>query len=226
MRPLSPRRINMGLVLLGAIMETAVERDLIRRNPAKGKGRRLREHRTRRSYLETVGQVQALLDAAGELDSEAASNRKHVHRRAMLATLAFAGLRIGELLRLRWRDVDLANGWLTVQESKTDAGRRKVKIRGALRDELLAVRTRVQPDGIVFATSNGRRLSAENFRNRVLAAAIKPANENLAEQDLPPLPAGITPHSLRRTFASLLYAVGESPRTVMDELGHTDEGLR
>ena len=40
----------------------------------------------------------------------------------MLAVLTFAGLRIGELCSLRWRDVDLASGWLTVGESKTDAG--------------------------------------------------------------------------------------------------------
>jgi integrase len=60
----------------------------------------------------------------------------------MLATITFAGLRISELLALRWRDVDLAAGWLTVGDSKTDAGRRKGKIRGALRDELLAVRAR------------------------------------------------------------------------------------
>jgi integrase len=55
----------------------------------------------------------------------------------MLATLVFAGLRISELCGLRCRDVDLATGWLTVAESKTDAGRgRRVKLRGALRDEL------------------------------------------------------------------------------------------
>jgi len=58
----------------------------------------------------------------------------------MIATLTFAGLRIGELLALRWRDVDLAGGWLTVGQAKTDAGRRRVTIRGALRDELLSVR--------------------------------------------------------------------------------------
>ncbi len=40
----------------------------------------------------------------------------------MLATLTFAGLRIGELCALRWRDVDLAGGWLHVGETKTDAG--------------------------------------------------------------------------------------------------------
>jgi hypothetical protein len=42
--------------------------------------------------------MQALLDAAGELDRKAPEGRKHVHRRAMLATLAFAGVRMGELL--------------------------------------------------------------------------------------------------------------------------------
>lgn len=51
----------------------------------------------------------------------------------MLATLAFAGLRIGELLALRWRDVDLAGTWITVADSKTDAGVRKVKMRATLR---------------------------------------------------------------------------------------------
>jgi ribosomal L7/L12-like protein len=40
-----------------------------------------------------------------------------------------------------------------------------------------------------------------------------------------PLPDKLTPHSLRRTFCSLLYALGEDPSTVMDEMGHTDPGL-
>jgi integrase len=42
---------------------------------------------------------------------------------------------------------------------------------------------------------------------------------------LPPLPARMTPHSLRRTFCSLLYALGEDPGVVMDEMGHTDPAL-
>ena len=47
----------------------------------------------------------------------------------------------------------------------------------------------------------------------------------LADQEGAPLPARITPHGLRRTFASLLYAVGEDPPTVMAEMGHTNPGL-
>jgi len=60
--------------------------------------------------LETAVQIEALLNAAGELDREAREDRQHVERRAMLATLTFAGLRISELCGLRWRDVDLATG--------------------------------------------------------------------------------------------------------------------
>ena len=139
----------------------------------------------------------------------------------------FAGLRIGELTGLRWRDVDLASGWLTVGESKTDAGRRRVKIRGALRDELLSVRASVEavPDSYVFPTSTGRRQSRENIRKRVLAPAVELGSKGLLKRGLPPLPDGLTPHSLRRTFASVLYAVGEDPGVVMDEMGHTDPGL-
>jgi integrase len=77
----------------------------------------------------------------------------------------------------------------------------------------------------VFPTRTGARLGPDNFRNRVLAPAVKLANERLAARDLPPLPDKVTPHSLRRTFASLLYALGEPPTVVMAEMGHTDSAL-
>jgi len=227
-RPLSARSINMTVTLLGAILERAVKRRLIDHNPAKDKDLRVKEREPVRSYLSAAGQIAALLDAAGELDRGAASNRRHIKRRAMLAVLVFAGLRINELCALRWRDVDLAAGWLHTG-SKTDAGRdRVVKIRGALRDELLTLRAgrgSIDQDAYVFATGRGGRMSDDNFRSRVLRAAVGRANENLERADLPPLPDKLTPHSLRRTFCSLLYALGEDPGTVMDEMGHTDPAL-
>ena len=124
--------------------------------------------------------------------------------------------------------MDLDSGWLHVGESKTDAGRRRIKLRGALRRELAAVHARhpdAHPDGFVFATGRGGRLRPDNFRPRVLRAAMERANANLTGQKMPPLPERITPHSLRRTFASILYAIGEDPGVVMDEMGHTDPGL-
>jgi len=110
----------------------------------------------------------------------------------------FAGLRIGELTALRWRDVDLATGWLRVGESKTDAGRRRVKIRGGLREELLNVRMARKdtgPDDYVFATTTGRQPSRENIRNRVLSRAVEEASKQLVKDGSPPLPERLAPHS-------------------------------
>jgi len=85
--------------------------------------------------------------------------------------------------------------------------------------------TPLNQDGFVFATRTGRRPSRENIRSRVLLAAVDRANTNLAKEQLPPLPEKLTPHSLRRTFASILYALGEDPGVVMDEMGHADPAL-
>jgi integrase len=229
-RPLSARSINMTVTLLGAILASAIDDDdlgaLISRNAARG--RRVKENAPRRSYLDSAAQITALLDAAGELDAKAPKDRRHVARRAMLAVLTFAGLRVSEMLALRWADVDLAGGWLTVGDAKTDAGRRRLKVRGALRDELSAWRganTDASQDAYVFATRSGAPLGADNFRNRVLRAAVKRADEHFASAGLAPLPDKLTPHSLRRTFCSLLYALGETPPVVMQEMGHTDPAL-
>ncbi|MFI4985298.1 MAG: tyrosine-type recombinase/integrase [Solirubrobacterales bacterium] len=227
-RPLSPRSINASITLLAQILEAALDRDLMMRNPARGHGRKVRERPPARTYLETAGQIEALLAAAAELDQDARVDRRHVERQAILATMMFAGLRIGELCALRWRDVDLTSGWITIGDAKTPAGRRRVKIRGGLAIVLAEVRARqaqLDQDGYVFATPTGRPSSGDNVRNRILKAAVQRANENLARDDLPPLPSKLTPHSLRRTFCSLLYALGEDPGVVMDEMGHADPGL-
>jgi integrase len=75
---------------------------------------------------------------------------------------------------------------------------------------------------LVFGTSKGGKDSPSNVRRRVLAAAAVKANEQLAREDAGELPDRLTPHSLRRTFASLLLALGRDPRVVMGQLGHTD----
>jgi len=226
-RGITAPSINKTLTTLSAILETAEERELIGRNPAAGKRRRVRVRKPRRTWLDTASQIEALLAAAGELDAEAPAH-KQVARRAMLATLAFSGLRIGELLDLRWRDVDLAAGRLRVGRAKTEAGQRDVTLLPVLRDELTALKAsggNVSPSGYVFGTTKGGQQSASNVRTRVLAAAVRRANDNLAEAEENPLPDHLTPHSLRRTFASVLYAIGRQPPEVMVEMGHTDPSL-
>jgi Phage integrase family/Homeodomain-like domain len=119
-------------------------------------------------------------------------------------------------------DIDLTAGRLRVGESKTDAGRRYVTLRPALRELLVDLKAQTRPRGAeqLFAG-----MTATNFRRRTLARAVEIANDRLAADDVPALPTGLTPHSLRRTFASLLYALGEPPPVVMAEMGHTDPAL-
>ncbi len=225
---LSAASINKTITRLAQILEVAVEYELIARNPARGKRRRLKAASPRRAHLDRADHITALLDAAGQLDHEARPEHHGVGRRATLATLLFAGLRIGELLSLRWRDVDLATGRLRIGEAKTDAGIRTVDLLPALRDELAARKattTRPAPRDLVFATATGRRQGATNIRKRVLAPAVKRANQLLEQEGRAPLPERLTPHGLRHTYASLLVAAGEDPRYVMGQLGHTDPNL-
>jgi integrase len=217
--------INKTLTTLAAILEAAVEYELIDRNPARGRRRRLPAPPPRRSWLDRADHISALLDAASKLDAEARVCRGQ--RRALLATLTFAGLRIGEALYLRWCDVDLARGTITVRAAKTDAGVRCVNILPVLRDELGAYRARldVQPDALVFGTAVGTQQTTTNVRRRVLAKAVEKASKQLVKDEVEPLPERLTPHSLRRTFASLLFALGEAPPYVMAQMGHTTPNL-
>jgi len=61
-------------------------------------------------------------------------------------------------------------------------------------------------------------------RNKVLAPAITLANEILRQADETPLPHAITPHSLRRTYISLLLEAGD-PRVVMQQAGHANPDI-
>ena len=142
--------------------------------------------------------------------------RRPQKRHEVIGTLA--GLRIGEMISLRWTDVDLARGTINVRRSKTVAGIRTIYLLPALRDHL---DTLPRGDHLVFPTSTGNEQQPSNIRRRVLAPAVALANERLDD----PLPTGLTPHSLRRTFASILFALGEQPPYVMQQMGHTTPNL-
>ncbi len=156
-------------------------------------------------HLDRADHITAMLDAAGKLDQAAKVRRGQ--RRALLATLTFAGLRIGEALSLQWRDVDLARGTITVRAAKTKAGERTVNILAVLRDELGEYRARLDPapGALVFGSAAGRQQSASNIRRRVLAKTVEKANDALAKDHIEPLPENLTPHSLRRTYASAAF---------------------
>jgi integrase len=212
---LSNNSINKTLKVLAQVLDYAKDLGYIDgENPARGRKRRLRATKPSRSWLE-ADEVRDLLKAAGE-------------NRALLATLALAGLRVGTLCALRWRAVDLARGTLRVEDDKTDAGRRTVDLSPDLLDELKAHRAKqatIDPDALVFPTAVGTKRDRSNLLRDVLRPAIKAANEKRAEAELPPIADGVTNHTLRRPFASLLYEAGASPAYVMAQMGHTSADL-
>jgi hypothetical protein len=119
-------------------------------------------------------------------------------------------------------------GELTVEDAKTDAGRRTVDVSPWLLDELKAHRASADyadPSDYVFATRNGTKRERSNITRQILRPAIEAANEARAKAGLPPIASGVTNHSLRRTFASLLYEAGASPAYVMAQMGHTSPAL-
>jgi integrase len=216
---LSPSSINKTLSTLAAILDLARDYELIEQNPASGARRRLRTMRSQRVWLDRADHIRALVDAAGELDRSAAGDPRL--RRLLIATLTFAGLRIGEALAVRWSDIDLDRALIHVRDAKTAAGVRSVNILPVL----LRALSEHRGNGLVLSTRTGGPLAASNVRKRMLAPSVCLANKKLAAGGHDPLPAGLTPHALRRTFASLLFAIGESPPYVMAQLGHTSANL-
>jgi integrase len=225
---LGPESINKTITRLGQILAVAEERDLIARNPVRvnTRNRKLKTKRRRPVFLESAEQIVVMIDAATELDAK--PEARTAGRRALIATLIYAGLRIGEATALRWRDIDLANGRISVGDSKTEAGIRLVDVLPALRDELTSHRhaaATAGPDDLVFPTSSGSRRDKDNARERVIRPVVAAADELLARRGHSPLPEGVTAHKLRHTFASILYVRGEDPAYVMAQLGHSDPGF-
>ena len=142
-----------------------------------------------------------------------------------LTTLLLAGPRVSELCQLDESQVDLAARRIRIPRVKTDASERTVPMVPALHETLLAARAaRETHGGPAFPTRNGTRQHPDNVRSRLVASVRERANELLAKRDQPVI-GHMTPHTLRRTFASILAEVGVPPRRAMYLLGHTDPTL-
>lgn len=205
--------INKTIARLSQIFDEAMEDEdaYIDRNPAKGWRRRVKvKERPRRSWVQPE-QLSSLLDSAD------------TYLRPVLATLAGAGLRIGEAVALDWGDVNLAAGELHVRKSKTPAGEnRTIDMPVGLRDELVGLRMRSDAIGRhdpVFVNRQGRRQTNRNVEARI-KAAIKAANVKLARAGIDPIDVRVSPHSLRRTYSSLRAALGDDPVYIAEQMGH------
>jgi integrase len=139
--------------------------------------------------------------------------------RPVAATCAYAGLRLSEALGLRWRDVDLSAGTLTVGAQlgpdgsrvplKTVASAATVPLLPALGGELRAHRShvaeqalaRVQPDAFVFTTSRGRPHGRRNVLRAVYAAGDSAGLNGDGRERV-----GV--HDLRHSFVAVALAAG------------------
>jgi integrase len=152
------------------------------------------------------------------------------------------GMRQGELLGLKWEDVDLDRQTVRVRWTltrkgsdtggsygfgapKTKMSRRTVRLTGRTVDALRGHRARqakeklrvgalYQDRGLVFAGERGGIINPSNLRNR----SFKPL---LAKADLP----SITFHDLRHTCASLLFQRNIHPKFVQELLGHASVAI-
>ena len=219
-RQSSGSTMRQSYTVLRAILDTAKRDGLIRTNPTYAV-KRPKTAAKEADFLDAQ-QVRALL-AASE------SSRYHDTFELLVRT----GMRRGEALGLKWRDIDFkrkdlrirstlsrVNGRLTVTEPKTPRSRRALAVSPAVETILRRIqqdqalqRTELGPlwhsTGFVFTTLDGQPVDPRNAL-RAFRSAAKAAG----------LPDSTNIHTLRHTAASMMIANGTHLKVVSDVLGH------
>lgn len=189
-----------------ACMNAAIEAELIDHNPFRGLA--IRGEGRRRNRPLSVAEVDAMMAAAGRESDEI---------RALVAFLAYTGVRVGEAFALEWTDIDFQamrvrierrvyRGSLDLPKSNKS---RVISLTPPARDALLPIRGR---DGLVFTGKQGRRLSQTSFAWYWKSIAA-------------PVTRKVTPHELRHFAGHYLHVtLGLPDRVVAAQLGHDDGG--
>ena len=197
--------------VLSRVLSLAVRDGRLLRNPAEG----VPLPRARRSEKRFLSheQVAALAKACGGYG-------------IVIRTLAYCGLRYGELAALRGGRVDLVRQQLTIAESVTEVDGlavfgtpkndqvRSVPVPTSLMHQLAGLTEGKGRHYLVFTSPNGRLLRLMNFRRRMFDPAA--ASVGLT---------GLTPHELRHTAASLAISAGANVKAVQRLLGHASAAL-
>jgi integrase len=230
---LSARTVRYIHTILSAALGAAVDAGLIARNPAaKAHPPTAKQARAPEMHPWDVSQLAAFLTWL---------RAAHHHLAAAWTVLALTGMRRGELLALRWRDVDLDAATLrvrrsagivrvkgqpgTVTEGPTKTGKPRVVDLGAEAVAVLRTHRRergamalqlVTADSLVFGDVEGYHLHPERF-SRTFGDALARCRRELGEA----APPAIRLHDLRHTHATLLLSEGEPIKVVSERLGHS-----
>jgi integrase len=219
---LSPRSVDYVHVTLQKALNQAVRDDLVPRNVAYGERTQSSRDKEESKAL-SQDQVKTLLRTS-----------KGERNEALYVVAVHTGLRQGELLGLRWSDVDLSANRLSVARSlkvtadglalgppKNKASRRSVPLNKMAVTALEAHRRRQNEErlrapvwhdhDLVFPNRVGNPMDHNNLYHREYKALLKKAR--LHDQ-------GFTFHSLRHTFGTALIKGGEHPKVVQSLLGH------
>lgn len=221
---LSPRTVQYVRFVLRKALDQAVADNLIPRNPVAG----VKSPQVRREEIRPLSPEQARLFLRTAAET---SDRLE----ALYVVAIHCGLRQGELLALKWEDLDLEAGTLQVRRSlsgsndghpvfttpKTSKSRRQVRLTAGATEALkrhrrrqLEERLRIvglwRDNDLVFTAETGTPLDRHNLCQR----SFKPLLEKAGL-------SGIRFHDLRHTCATLLLTKGVHPKIVQELLGHS-----
>lgn len=234
---LSPRTIRYVHTILKAALADAVKEGLVATNAAaNAKPPSARAAKAPEIHPWTGPQLSAFLTWCRDTGA-AQTTAYHL--------LAYTGARRGEVLALRWRDLDLAQGRLAVRrsvgvvktkgqpeqivEGPTKSARARVidldpgtveVLRKWRLERAQASLQLVKDDALIFGTAEGAHLHPERF-SRLFSDKVDQCRRKLGEA----APPRIHLHDLRHTHASLLLAAGEQVKVVSERLGHASVAI-
>lgn len=185
---------TMGL--LGAVFQFAVKRGMRPDNPVRGVERHADGRRDRRASADEYAALGEALRTMPETVWPIAVAAAHF--------LCVTGWRRGEMLALKWSEVDLATRTAGLEDTKTGKSMRPLS-RAAC--EILRNLPRMR--GLVFPASRGDDQPMAGFHKVWIAIARRAA-----------LPADVTPHVLRHSFASVASDLGYSELSIAAMIGH------
>jgi integrase len=189
---------NRVVALVSKMLACAHNWDLIESNPARGI-RKFREIRKDR-FLDT-GEIGRLIEALNAADQRTTES---VFATAAIRVLLWTGMRLSEVIQLRWREVDLGTECLRIADSKT--GSRVIPLSSHTATIVNSLPRRSHDDFVFQSSQKGRPLSLSRPWHRVRVAAG--------------IDKSVTIHTLRHTFASWAVMGGQSLAQVGAMLGH------
>lgn len=237
----SAAMVKKVLTSLGSILADAGERGLAMRNPVRDI-RGSRKGRDRRQEKRQKGRLEVGMDIPTREEIKALVAALDDHWRPLLVTAIFTGMRSSELRGLRWQDVDLKRGQISVNQradqfkeigpTKSEAGVRTIPIPPPVINALKSHRLKqTNKTELVFANPDGQPRSHTNIVNKGLIPAMIRAGVVIEtgkdEKGAPILKAKYTGlHALRHFYASWLInrkedgGLGLPAKMVQERLGH------